>query len=92
MQHTLHQLESPDRLAKLFTIVDIFYCMVKSCLHEPGASRQWVADDQDTVSSYPSGPPLRTSLSRSKPDIRTDAPLLTPPRTFSAQDAFGTRR
>lgn len=33
--------------------------------------------------TYPRGPPLRTRRSRSKPDIKTAAPLFNGPNTFS---------
>ena len=33
--------------------MDILYCMVKGCLHEPGISRQWGVDDQDIQAKLP---------------------------------------
>jgi hypothetical protein len=43
--------------------------------------------------TYPSGPPLRTNLSRSNPDINTAAPPPTLPNTFSNSSAvFSSER
>ena len=86
---TLHQLEGPHWLAELFTVVYVLDRKVKRRLHEPEVNCQMVISHPKTRTvCYPRGPPLRTSLSRSKPDMRTDAPLLTLPKTFSAQIAF----
>src|SRR5216684_6115338 len=47
-----------------------------------------ITSHSETRTVYPRGPPLRTSLSRSRPDMRTDAPLLTLPNMFPVQDSF----
>jgi hypothetical protein len=68
--------------------VYVLHRKVKRRLHEPKVDRQVVINHARTRTGYPRGPPLRTSLSKSKPDMRTDAPLLMLPKTFSAQIAF----
>ena len=88
IRRTLHQLEGSHWPAKLFAVVYVLYRKVKCRLHEPQVDCQAVISRSETRTGYPRGPPLSTSLSRSKPDMRTDAPSLTLPKTFSAQIAF----
>ena len=67
----------------------VLYRIVKCRLHEPHVGLSGgLSVIQRHGQGYPRGPPLRTSLSRSRPDMRTDAPLLTLPKTFSAQMTF----
>ena len=87
---TLHKLEGSHRLTELFSVVYVLYREVKCRLHEPiDGERAVVRSKARTI--YPRGPPLRTSRSRSRPDIRTDTPLSTLPKTFSAQTKFVTK-
>ena len=85
-QLSLHQLKRPDLLVELFPRMGIFESEVKGSLHDPTSQ---LLDPFPTPKrkrgrgTYPNGPPLRTSLSRSSPDINTAAPPPTLPNTFS---------
>lgn len=58
---------------------------IQSSLHDPTTLQLMILDlkRDERKEAYPRGPPPRTSLSRSRPDISTAAPPPTLPNTFS---------
>jgi hypothetical protein len=87
---TLHQLEGADGVAELLPLVDIGYGEVKGRLHQPGyptlVNKPRHGGHLESGETNPRGPPLSTKRSKSRPDMRTAAPLSTCPRTFSGSE------
>lgn len=85
-QDTLHKLEGAYWLAELLSLMYVFNGIVKGRLHQ--AYTQWsitiLEKPQRLWRTYPRGPPLRTSRSRSSPDISTFTPPSTGPSTFAS--------
>lgn len=74
-----------DGGSKLLSHVGVGENKVKGCLHD--SVRMFVNMEENKMicwsGTYPKGPALRTSLSRSKPSINTRTPRFTSPNRFS---------
>lgn len=80
----LHKLERPDRLAELLALVDVGESDLRSGVSQQSSSGKRRERTSKAACMSPKGPPARTSRSRSRPDMRTPAPPLRGPRTFSS--------
>ena len=82
----LHKLECSDSLVKLLPFMHVVKCHFECSLHYSMGMRCNLALPflyQTGERSYPTGAPLKTSRSRSRPLIITATPLFNSPRRFS---------
>ena len=90
-QFALDQLIVRDRLRKLRADVGVWENEIEGGLHYPGSKKKasderWMnvfgRESKKKNITYPNGPALRTSLSMSRPSIRTLTPQFNSPRRF----------